>query len=748
MKLSTALALSALIPAMASAQTTVQWSTLGNFNDANGKPAYIQRFTIGGDTDFARLGFNQFARRMEPLNPADTLIEVVPGYYAVASPRFAAAKGDTVCVDILTHATLSSICYAADGAHRVMADGTTRPVEFSRASIITHPRLYSTDKHDPMPYGDVIYTKNASRPATEAGPYDVIPSFKKVDLLKGMPTDAAKAKVEYVATDNPREDFMQITVDNGKITVATNNRALAEARVGAILSHGGILPAARITDWPDFGYRGLMIDISRNYQTPAEMARILHMMHRYGFNVLHFHVADDEAWRLEIPGLPELTDLGARRGYTLDAKEFLPQIFAGDGNPDTKGNSANGYFTRQDFINTIKLADSLGIRVIPEIESPGHARAALLAMEKRYRDTGDDTYRMVDPDDRSQFTSAQSFHDNVMNLAMPGPVRFMTKVGSEIQKMYQEAGVELPSIHIGGDEVAKGAWTGSPIAKKYMEKHGITNERKLHLIYIRELLEQYNKLGIPISGWQEIAVGHDDDFNQAVRPHVVSVNCWSTLGPRSTVTRQSAEGGYPTVLSNVDHFYMDMCYNYHPDELGLTWGGTVDEFDALHGYPAQLCPVDSAAARNIIGLSGQLFSETVRSGEMLETYLLPKMLGLAERAWNADTTYTDPHFNSVIEQVEIPWWTARGYNFHVSQPGITVENGKLLMNAPYTSAEIRYTLDGSDPDENSTLYTGPVTVPEKAEVRAKAFLPASGKKSLTSILYIPDYTYFDKLLEK
>jgi len=735
MKLSFALALSAMLPALASAQTTVQWSTLGNFTDNNGKPAYIQRFTVSGDTDFARLGFNQFARRMETTNPADTLIEIVPGYYAVASPRFAAAKGDTVCVDILTHASLTSICYAADGAHLVLADGNTRPVDFSRADITASRNFYSTDKVDNMPYGDAIYAKNASRPATPAGPYDVIPSFKQVQLIKGKPTDPAKAKVEFAGTADPRTDFMRITVNNGKIKVETNNRILAQARIEALLSRGEKLPAACISDWPDFGYRGVMIDIVRNYQTPAEMARVLRLMHRYGFNTLHFHIADDEAWRLEIPGLPELTDLGSRRGYTLDGKEFLPQIFAGDGNPDTKGNTANGYFTRNDFINTIKLADSLGIRVIPEIESPGHARAALLAMEKRYRDTGDDTYRMVDPDDKSVFTSAQSFHDNVMNLALPGPVRFMTKVGSEIQNMYREAGVELPSIHIGGDEVAMGAWKGSPIAKEYMEKRGIINERRLHLIYIQDLLDEYNRLGISISGWQEIAVGHSDEFNNRVRPHVVSVNCWSTLGPRSSVTRQSAEGGYPTVLSNVDHFYLDMCYNYHPNERGLTWGGTVDEFDALHGYPKQLCPVDSVAARNIIGLSGQVFSETIRSAEMLESFLLPKMLGLAERAWNADSTYTDPQFNTLIEG-EIPYWVSKGYNFHVSQPGIIIEAGQLKMNAPYASAEVRYTLDGTEPTASSALYTGPVAAPASGQVRAKAFLPAAGKESLTSILYI------------
>lgn len=737
MKLSITLA-AAMLAVSASANTSVEWSTLGNVTGENGRPAYTQRFTVKGDTDFARLAFNQFARRMSTVNPLDTLIEIVPGYYAVASPRFAAAKGDTVCVDIVTSATFNNICYSVDGVHIVKADGTTAPVVFTRADLLASPDLYSTATNDRMPYGEEVFTLNEARsvPAT-TGAYDIVPSFKKVTET-GKTLRVPEYIYEFKPTADKRPDYFRATVDGNKVKVETNNPVVARQRLARVLVPGKPVPSAVIEDWPDFGYRGLMIDIARNYQTPAEMRRIIDLMERYGLNVLHFHVADDEAWRLEIPGMPELTDLGSRRGYTLDGADFLPQIFAGNGNPDATGNSANGYFTRRDFVDLLRYAGERGIRIIPEIESPGHARAAILAMENRMRRTGDDTYRLIDPADSSKYTSAQAFHDNVMNPAIPGPVRFMTHVGAEIQKMYADAGVELPAIHIGGDEVAKGAWTGSPIAQEYMARRGMTNERDLHLIYIRELLDQYDRMGIPISGWQEIAVGHSDDFNTRVRPSVYSVNCWSTLGPQNSVSAQSAHAGYPTVLSNVEHYYLDMCYNYHPYERGLTWGGTVDEFKALNGYPRLLCRVDENDFKNVIGLSGQVFSETIRTPEMLETFLLPKMLGLAERAWNADSTYTDAEFSDVINVREIPAWIEGGYDFHVAQPGISVRDGKVHMNSQYDGSlaghtdelYIVYTTDGTEPGPSSKRYKEPFADPG-TQIRAKVYL--HGKPSLTTL---------------
>lgn len=132
------------------------------------------------------------------------------------------------------------------------------------------------------------------------------------------------------------------------------------------------LPNAVIVDWPDHQYRGLMLDVVRNFQSPAEIEKILGYMRDMRLNVLHFHFADDEGWRLQMPSLPELTEVGGRRGYTLDpvADGFMSQYYRGDGNPDNFTTTSNGYFTRQEFIDLLRLADSYGIAVLPEIESP------------------------------------------------------------------------------------------------------------------------------------------------------------------------------------------------------------------------------------------------------------------------------------------------------------------------------------------------------------------------------------------
>ena len=720
----------------AAAQTNVHWQNLGNTTDPQGKAQYTQRFTVSGDSDFSRLAFNMFARGMELANPADTLIELVPGYYAVASPRFAAAKGQPVDVDITTRGTLRNICYTPDGVHIVRADGSTAPVVFTRRDLLADTSFYALPGSNKMPTGEWLFERNAKRTAkAEAGPYDVIPSFKSVTLKDGVSKlSPSVSSLEIEPVKDQREGFFRLTVKDNKAVLETNNPLGAIWRIMPLLESGKPLPNAVTEDWPDFQYRGLMIDVARNFLTPKQLGRVIDLMARYGLNTLHFHFTDDEAWRLEIPGLPELTSLGSRRGYTADSSEFLPQIFAGDGNPDTPGTTANGHFTRREFIDMLRYADSKGIRVVPEVESPGHARAAIYAMEKRFRDTGDDTFRLIDPADTSKYSSAQAFHDDVMNPAIPGPVNFMTYVASELQKMYREAGLKMPALHIGGDEVAMGAWRGSPLAQAYMKEHGITNERDLHLVYVRQLLDNLREMGIPVSGWQEIAVGHDDEYNNAVRPNVFSVNCWSTLGRNGSVTEKSTRGGYPTVLSNVNHYYLDMMYSNHPYERGLNWGGTVDEFDALHGYPRQLCPVDDEAFKNVIGVSGHVFGETLRSDSMLESFLLPKMLGLAERAWNSDSTYTDEQFNAIIESRELPFWKAEGYNYHVAQPGVKVVDGLVEMNSPYIeAAEIRYTTDGTEPTAESQLYIVPIRYEPGMKIRAKAFV--GDKSSVSTLLY-------------
>lgn len=724
-------------------KTGVTWQTLGNTTDSAGNTCYTQRLTVSGNLDFDMLAFNQFARRMHSLNPADTLREIVPGYYVIASPRFRQAD-DSVVIDIVTRGAMQNICYEPDGFHTVtLPSGLTGPVELTRRSLLDSPSLYATHKVNRMPRADKIYELNTQlgNQAGSTSPFDIIPSFKSVTPTGRRTVTPLRKTFKTVASTDSLGTYRIVIADGeARIEAPAAVAKLAARRLDTMLDglpDGTVIDEAVIEDRPDFAYRGVMIDIARNYQTPAQMRRILDLMARYGFNILHFHFTDDEAWRADIPGLPELTEVGGRRGYAPDESEHLWQIFCGDGNPASI-NTSNGFFTTDDFIGMLRYADSLGISVIPEIESPGHARAAIKAMERRARVSGDSTLLLTEAADSSVYTSAQAFHDNILNPALGSTYRFMFKVFDGLIDIYSQAGVTLPAIHIGGDEVPRNAWTRSPAARALADSLGYKTQKELHAHFVRRLNDYLASRDVRLAGWQDIATGHDNEYNAAVSPNVFSINSW-TLSSKSdnSPSRQALEGGYPVVLSNVDRFYLDMVYSYHPDERGLSWGGTVDEFKSLGGYPSSLCIVRPDDRGRIIGVSGQLFAETIRSAAGQEEMLLPKMLGLAERAWNADSTYSVERFNDVIARREIPYWQRDGYNYHLRQPGIIVKGSQAYFNSPYKGlGEIRYTTDGSEPSAASpSADTEPVALPAGTkEIRAAYYL--NGRRSVTTILYL------------
>lgn len=731
-------AMIASVAAASAADIDVKWQNLTNRINKEGNPEYVQRFIISGDMGrLDRLAFNQFDKKMKAANPADTVVRIIPGYYCIDSERFGLGA-DSIVVDIVTSGTLNIYSFGPSGVHGVDRDGKPFPVSFSRLRATDRPEQYALPGKDRMPYADKFYEIN-SQLATDRRPgaYDIVPSFKSVKMQTGT-YKGGKVTEKTIANDNP-EFYRLIVIPAGVTIEGASETALRTARrtLARLLDiNGGTLPAATIEDWPDYGYRGVMIDVARNFQTLDQMKKFVNLMADYRLNRLQFHFIDDEAWRLEIPGLPELTEVGSRRGYTLDEADFLAQIYTGDGYPDTKGNSANGHISRSEFIDFLRYCDSLGVAVIPEIETPGHARAAVKAMEARYRRTGDDTYRLREDGDTSVYRSAQDFGDNVINPALPGPYRFMEKVFDEVIAMYKDAGVPLETIHIGGDEVPHGAWSGSPSAQKFMKEHGMESESDLHAHWVKSMADALTARGLKLAGWQEIALGKNPEFARGVAPQVGFINLWITWpgkdGKLPAVTAQ--ELGLPVLISTAQGYYFDQSYSTHPDEHGLWWAAVTDEFNSLDAYPSKIAPhVDGG---NVIGVQGQLWSETVYTPEWMEHYLFPKMLGMAERAWNSDTTYTRPDFNQVIDLKELPYLDRKGVNFHMRQPGIKAENGKALMNSPYEGAEIRYTLDGSEPSSASTLYTGPVAIPAgTSEIRARLY--HKGKESVTSILPLP-----------
>ena len=535
-----------------------------------------------------------------------------------------------------------------------------------------------------------------------------------------------------------------------------------------------LLEAVSIRDYPDLAYRGQMIDIARNFTAPENLKKLVDIFASYKLNVLHFHFCDDEAWRLEIPGLEELTAVGSRRGHTTDESQCLYPCYDGGYDPDAK-TVGNGYYSREEFIDLLKYAAERHVRIVPEIESPGHARAAIVSMKARYNkyfetDPGKATeYILSEPEDTSRYVSVQYYTDNVMNVALPSTYRFMEKVIQELNAMYQEAGLSLYTVHLGGDEVPRGVWMGSPKCQELMKEKGMTKAHDLSEYFITQMADVMQKNGLKFSGWQEVALGHTEEAHQQLRGQAAGVYCWNTVPGSDEVVYQTANNGYPVILCNVGNFYMDMAYNGHPDERGLDWGGYVDESVSFSMLPFSIYrslrvdmagnPIDLDNAekgktalteigkKHIMGVQGQLFAETIRSFDGVEYLLFPKILGLAERGWNAHPAWEnlsdireEQAFNQAlalyyekISKSEMPYWAKHGINFRLPQPGLWIEEGNLFANVAIDGAEVRYTTDGSEPTAQSTLWKEPVKCGSLV-VKAKTFY--QGKESLTIILNV------------
>jgi hexosaminidase len=536
---------------------------------------------------------------------------------------------------------------------------------------------------------------------------------------------------------------------------------------------GLVLPAMRVVDAPRFGYRGFMLDVARNFHPQAAVLRTLDLMARYKLNVFHMHLTDDEGWRVEIAGLPELTTVGARRGHTLDSKAFLQPAF-GSG-PLVGRPFGSGFFSRADYIEIVRYAAARHIEVIPEIEMPGHARAAIKSMDTRPE------YRLSDPQDRSDYHSVQGYPDNVINPALESTYRFIEKVATELAAMHREAGAPLRHIHMGGDEVPAGVWVGSPAVQAFMQSHGLTDVNELWFVFYGRIEQILKAQGLVPSGWEEIAVRktrRDGRPANIVNPGFAGrgwrAYVWNNVpgwGAEDLAYRL-ANGGYDVVLSPVTNYYFDLAWNQNPEEIGLDWGGYIDMQKPFQFIPFDYYRNTRVDARgnplpagvfagkdrlteygksHIVGIQGNLWSETLGGDGRLEYMMVPKLFGLAERAWapspdwaqEKDSARSDSLFReawsrlvNVVGKRELPRLDREvpGLNYRIPSPGLRIQGGSVYSSLELPGFTLRYTTDGSEPDARSPVVRGPI--PLRGTIRVAAF-NATGRKGHTASIKAP-----------
>jgi len=528
--------------------------------------------------------------------------------------------------------------------------------------------------------------------------WDMIPSLKKVAVSEGTTDVETVPEAQIVPSD--KAGWYRITLDGACRVEASDADGAQYAKVTLENlrrnAGGNLLPNMVIEDWPDMGYRGFMLDISRNFTSKENILKFIDLLAHYKVSVFHLHFGDDEGWRVEIEKFPELTTYGAHHEFPHRNEageyvetDYLMPSYNGSIDPADMSSSANGYLTKEDYIEILKYAWERRIKVIPEFDTPGHSRAAIKAMDAYSARVGNDEFRLSDPEDRSEYCSVQYYRDNALNVAMPSTYRFIEVVFDALIAYHAEAGAPLPAIHVGGDEVAKGAWTASPACLKIMEERGWDNIELMKSYYIENVLDIAEARGVKISGWQELVMDLEDHVYERLKKNLYSINFWHTGHGQEEYPYHYANDGVPTVLSNMTNTYVDFAYTPDKTERGLSWGGFVDErrsFSLLpydiyrsvrwddHGRMRDIsCLPDGKtplkARENVIGVQAQLWTETVRCFDHVTSYVFPKVCGVFERAWNASPSWEgttdaddpvflqglDRYYSTVVSH-EIPYY--------------------------------------------------------------------------------------------
>ncbi|WP_244501497.1 family 20 glycosylhydrolase [Sphingomonas gellani] len=511
-----------------------------------------------------------------------------------------------------------------------------------------------------------------------------------------------------------------------------------------------------IQDAPRFPFRGLHLDLGRNFHSRDEILKLVEQMAVLKLNTLHLHLADDEGWRLAIPALPELTQVGAYRCFDEGEGTCLsPQLGA---DPD-RAAPTNGFLSEADYVAILHAARDRQIQVIPSFDMPGHSRAAIRSMEARYsqlkaagRRAEAERFRLVEPGDATRYRSIQNYDDNTLNVCIDSTYRFIDTVIDAITALHKAAGVPLKTYHIGADETA-GAWVASPACTARMARTG-EKPADLGAAFIERVAGDLAKRGITVAGWSD-GLGHTTAERM---PAKVQSNIWGSLFSGGVAeAHDQLNRGWDVVLSMPDVTYLDMPNAPDPLERGYDWGTReTDSFKAFAFMPENLPanaalmtdvksrpgtiadPNPIAQGRRVVGLQAQVWSETIRSDAQVDYMLFPRVLALAERAWHraewepayvagAAYSYGDPRVSAAAlgddwrdfagrAGVALASLDRAGIAYRPAPPGARIAQGRLEAVSELPGETIEYRTAGGQWQAYRTL----VAVTGSVEVRTRS----------------------------
>jgi len=448
------------------------------------------------------------------------------------------------------------------------------------------------------------------------------------------------------------------------------------------------IPQVVVSDHPRFPYRGMHLDVSRHFFSVKDVKRYIDLMAMHKLNTFHWHLTDDQGWRVEIKKYPKLTAIGGFRNETL-VGHYNDQPHQYD------GKRYGGFYTQDEIKEVVQYAAERFITVLPEIELPGHAQAAIAA----YPELGCGTTNL-------DVMQKWGISENVY-CPTEETFTFLENVLDEVIQMF-------PSkyIHIGGDECPKTQWKESSFCQLLMKEKNLDNELELQSYFIRRIEKYLNSKGRNIIGWDEILEG-------GLAPNA-SVMSWRGVQGGILAARE----GHEVVMTPTSHCYFDYYQSQHKEEP-LAIGGFLP-IDRVYEYEPIPSELTEEQGQYIKGLQCNLWTEYIDSRNKLDYMAYPRACAIAEIGWSAKSKKNFPDFinrlTAHLKRLE-HYGVQYSENLFDIDGDLTPKNGELqaVLKSNLPDTEIFYTLDGSPPTRNSNLYDLPFLIKESSQLHAIGF---------------------------
>lgn len=457
------------------------------------------------------------------------------------------------------------------------------------------------------------------------------------------------------------------------------------------------IPCGSVVDRPRFAWRGMMLDVSRHFFSTEYVKRYIDQLALHKINLFHWHLTDDDGWRLEIKAYPKLTEQGAWRGDD----EVLPP---------SRGSGSErygGFYTQDEIREIVAYAARRHISILPEIDMPGHSRAITA------------TYPETLP---TVFTDSKSVQGVVANAISPAREEnyvMLEKVFAEVADLFP-----FEYIHIGGDEVNHKLWKDCPQIKALMEREGLKNLSQVQQYFTHRLEGIFARQGRKIIGWNEIL--HGGRLSQET-----AVMSWISAKPGIAAARD----GHPVVMTPGPYTYFDMKYP-GAGEKGHWWAGIVSSEKVYSFDPLGLEGLDDAAQSRVLGVQACLWTEFVDSPQRADYQTYPRLCALAEVAWTpqADRSWDDfrPRLGAQLTRLD-----HYGTAFRVPPPSALVDEGLVTVRPPFPEAAVHYTTDGSEPGESSRRYDAPFALEDPDQLKMQTILGARTSKVIAGAERVP-----------